>query len=262
MTRSLTFLWSWTFRKRFAPTRATLSTPLKPYHSLWRAFGPPETNMTWSCVTTALKQAFQRSPTKWSCRLMTVGITSSTSTTTIYFHRQIWTATWLQFNKPGPPSRVSIAHLYGLQEGRRNNNALLGESKSVEKCAEYAVRVGTDETTPAPEHYFQLFGDLAYGNSHHMISLFSGPGERTAEELTWNAEMSAMRIEVEHGFGIVLNQWPFLNDHWKHRVYASPVGRYYRVAVLLTNAMNTLRPNQVSQFFKCTPPSLEEYFHG
>ncbi|KAJ6600829.1 hypothetical protein B0H10DRAFT_1887659, partial [Mycena sp. CBHHK59/15] len=43
--------------------------------------------------------------------------------------------------------------------------------------------------------------------------------------------MSAVRIEVEHGFGIVANLWPFLNAGWKMQLYSSPVGRYYRVAL-------------------------------
>ena len=86
-------------------------------------------------------------------------------------------------------------------------------------------------------------------------------GDRTEEEKAWNAEMSAVRIEVEHGFGIVANTWPFLNAGWKMRLYSSPVGRYYRVGVLLTNCINCLWPNQVSQYFDCHPPKLNEYLH-
>lgn len=85
--------------------------------------------------------------------------------------------------------------------------------------------------------------------------------QRTEEELEWNVAMASVRIEVEHAFGGVVRAWPFLNAWWKHRVYSSPLGLYYRVGVLLTNALNCIRPNQTSQVFDCEPPTLEEYFH-
>jgi hypothetical protein len=152
-------------------------------------------------------------------------------------------------------------HLFGPVEGRRNDNHLLAELKLLEKCAQYALRPGADDNTPIKDRYFQLFGDPAYGVSPLMLSPFSGPGERTDDEAAWNAAMAAVRIEVEHGFGDITRQWPFLNAWWKHHVYSSPIGRYYRVAVLLTNALNCLRPNQTSTYFDCEPPLLEEYFH-
>ena len=72
---------------------------------------------------------------------------------------------------------------------------------------------------------------------------------------------STCSLEVEHGFGIVQKLWPFLNAGWKMQLYSSPVGRYYRVGVLLANCMNCIRPNQVSQYFNCRPPFLEDYLH-
>jgi hypothetical protein len=72
--------------------------------------------------------------------------------------------------------------------------------------------------------------------------------------------MAASRIEVEHGFGLVLRCWPLLNAWWKMKVYSSPVGVYYRVGALLANAMNCFRPNQISTTFKVQPPNIYEYF--
>ena len=59
------------------------------------------------------------------------------------------------------------------------------------------------------------------------MSPFAGPGERTEKEKEWNAEMSAVCIEVEHSFEIVSNTWPFLNDMWKMQLYSSPIGHSY-----------------------------------
>lgn len=139
-----------------------------------------------------------------------------------------------------------FGHLYGLFEGRRNNAFLLQDSGLLDKCATYAIRPGTSPDDPPLVRYFQLFGDPAYGLSPHLVSPFAGPGQRTQEEIAWNMAMAAVRIEVEHGFALVLNNWAFLRCSWKMQVYSSPVGRYYRFGVLLTNAMSCLRPNQVA----------------
>lgn len=155
-----------------------------------------------------------------------------------------------------------FGHLFGPEEGRRNDNHLLTKSGLLDACTEHAVRPGTDMNTPAEERFLQVFGDPAYGVSNQIISPYAGVGERTDEEKDWNVEMAAVRIEVEHGFGIVANTWPFLNAGWKMHVYRSPVGRYYRVGVLFTNALNCMRYNQVAQYFDCKPPELTEYFHN
>ena len=84
---------------------------------------------------------------------------------------------------------------------------------------------------------------------------------RTEEEKRWNEAIASVRIEVEHGFGIVSNNWPFLNVGCKMHIYSSPLGRYYRAEVLFTNAINRFRYNQVAQYFKCQPPNLSDYFH-
>lgn len=154
-----------------------------------------------------------------------------------------------------------FGHLYGPFEGRRNDNYLLAQSGILEQCALHAIRPNTTNNTPARRRYFQLFGDPAYGLSNQIISPFAGVGERTEDEISWNYAMSRARMAVENGFAFVVNNWPFLNAFWKLRIYQSPIGRYYRVGVLLTNAISCLRPNSVAIRFNCYPPSLEEYFY-
>ena len=169
-----------------------------------------------------------------------------------------------------------FGHLYGPIEGRHNDAFALAESGLMDECSLHArlpvvsddrggAGGGADEATggmdPVAEpRYLQLFGDPAYGLSELIISPFPKSG-RTDDQQEWNTRMSKVRIEVEHGFALVTNNWQFLRAEWKLRVFLSPVGRYYRVGVLLTNALACLHPNQVSQYFDCAPPSLEEYFH-
>lgn len=152
-----------------------------------------------------------------------------------------------------------IGALFGPVEGRRNDNHLLSESKVIEWCYTHAFRPGADAHTPISHRYFHVFGDPAYGISPVLMSPFSGLGERTDEEKEWNEAMASVRIEVEHGFADIVRSWPFLNAWWVHRVYSSPVGRFYRIGVLLTNILNCIRPNQTAQSLECEPPTLEEY---
>ncbi|EIM80348.1 uncharacterized protein STEHIDRAFT_162765 [Stereum hirsutum FP-91666 SS1] len=151
-----------------------------------------------------------------------------------------------------------FANLFGPFEGRRNDNAVLHDSGLKETCRKRAYTRDSE----GREQYYQLFGDPAYvGISRELMSPYTG-SRLSEDQQRFNAKMSHFRIEVEHAFAVALNQWPFL-DHWKrHRVYSSPIGRYYRIGILLTNSMTCLRGrNQISDTFRCPPPTLEEYFH-
>ncbi|KAI3998292.1 hypothetical protein K523DRAFT_376698 [Schizophyllum commune Tattone D] len=154
-----------------------------------------------------------------------------------------------------------IGHLYGPWEGRRNDNALLAGSGLMERLERFAIREDVPEDAPIEERFLQIFGDPAYGLGPHILSPFAGPGVRTKEQQAWNAMMSKVRITVENGFGNITNLFPFLNAGWKMHLYSSPVGRYYRIGVLLANCIDCLHPNQVAQYFDCCPPTLEEYLH-
>ncbi|KLO08612.1 hypothetical protein SCHPADRAFT_798704, partial [Schizopora paradoxa] len=151
-----------------------------------------------------------------------------------------------------------VVHLYGPVEGRRSDPGMLKDSQLIQRCAEHAFL----EQPNGEREFLQLFGDAAYGLSRQMLSPFSGAGGRTEDERQWNECMGSVRVEVEHVFGIISKTWPFLNAWWKLQVYRSPVGLYYRVSVLLTNALNCFRPNHVSRSFDLRPPLVEEYFHN
>ena len=158
-----------------------------------------------------------------------------------------------------------FGHLYGPIKGRHNNAFALEESGLMDECALHAKLPGgggrdkviNEVNTSDKFHYLQLIGDPAYGLNKHIISPYLKPGWTNNKQI-WNTQMSKVRIEVEHGFALVVNNWKFLQAKWKLRVFQSPIGRYYRVAVLLTNALACIQPNQVAQFFNCSPPSLED----
>ncbi|KAE9389122.1 hypothetical protein BT96DRAFT_960100 [Gymnopus androsaceus JB14] len=152
-----------------------------------------------------------------------------------------------------------ICQLHGPVEGHQNDNHLLATSGVLEWCRANAFCPGANNDTPICKHYFQVFGDPAYGISPVILSPFAGAGQQTKEEKDWNAAMSKVRIEVEHGCADVVQSWPFRDTWWKLQVYSSPVGQYYCVGVLLSNCCNCIRPNQTALTLDCYPPTLEEY---
>ena len=71
-----------------------------------------------------------------------------------------------------------------------------------------------------------------------------------------------VRISVEHAFGIMLQEWPFMRCSWKHQILGTACGLWYRVSVPLTNAHNCFVPNQTALRYDCMPPSIQDYFHS
>ena len=153
-----------------------------------------------------------------------------------------------------------VGHLHGPEVGHHNDNHLLAESGLLRWCKQNAFCPGMDETMPAAQQCLQVFGDPAYGIGNYIMSPFTGVDECTPEQQKWNEAMAKVCIKVEHGFGNIIQLWPFLNTWWKQCVYSSPLGIYYGIACLLTNAHNCIQLNQTAYTLHCYPPTLEEYF--
>ena len=69
-----------------------------------------------------------------------------------------------------------------------------------------------------------------------------------------------MRIGIEWAFGKVTSQNRYIDYYKGMAIGMIPVGRMYRVAVLLANAHSCFYGNQSSLYFNIEPPSIEEYF--
>ncbi|KAF8587963.1 hypothetical protein K439DRAFT_1658793 [Ramaria rubella] len=117
------------------------------------------------------------------------------------------------------------------------------------------------ERDPPGWRFFQVYGDLAYSISPHIVSPFARVGILTLQETAWNMAMGGVRISVKHVFGLVLQDWPYLNTFWKQKIFRNACGLFYQVAVILTNVHACLVPNQTVQRYNCMLPKLHEYFH-
>ena len=104
-----------------------------------------------------------------------------------------------------------------------------------------------------------IFGDPAYD----LQDFFICPYEYTREqspEAAFNQQMASVRVSVEWAFGRVIRLFTALAYGKQWQVLKQPVGKYYQVAVILTNVHCCIYGNQISDYFQDTM-SVDDYFH-
>jgi hypothetical protein len=85
----------------------------------------------------------------------------------------------------------------------------------------------------------------------------------TARQIAFNHIMSRARVEVEHSYAMIINNWRQNMRKRDSRIHNSNLSGRYKVSILLNNIMTYIRGgNQVADVFNCKPPTLEEYLHG
>jgi hypothetical protein len=140
-----------------------------------------------------------------------------------------------------------IADLWGPSSGFHNDQHMLNNSGLEERLAD-AVFDG-----------YTIYGDAGYTYSEHLAVPF-----RTAAmdevERAFNDRMAALRISVEWGFARVTQLFSLLSFVPALRIYSSPVAKFYRVAVLLTNMITCISgTSEAATYFGLPLPSLDEY---
>ena len=105
---------------------------------------------------------------------------------------------------------------------------------------------------------YVVIGDSANSVRVFLEIPFEG-ANLSAIKKAFNKAMSKSRVTVEWFFKELNSLWSFVDYERLLRVNQMPVGLIYRAAVLLTNFRNCVQPNEISQYFDCPPPSLEEY---
>lgn len=143
-----------------------------------------------------------------------------------------------------------IGDLYGPEPGRRHDSFLLRKSDLNPRLA--ALQQGKP---------FQgkVYGDAAYAVMSHIDRGFRG-ANLTPAQRAYNTELSTVRISVEWQFGKIVEIFPFVDFKQNLQLMLSPIGKFYTVAALLTNAHTTCYGCKTSSYFGMPPPSLEEYF--
>jgi hypothetical protein len=137
--------------------------------------------------------------------------------------------------------------LYGPVEARRHDVTLLRESGLWHIF----------QTTQALQNFY-IFGDMGYVNSRWLLTPVKGI-MLDGEQAKWNKLCRSGRITVEWAFGNLQQKWSHLMFKPSMKVFLVPTAKMYIVAAFLCNLHNCLYPNQTSQYFRCNPPSLEDY---
>jgi hypothetical protein len=149
-----------------------------------------------------------------------------------------------------------IEHMAGPFEGRQNDAwgwewSCVGDEDNEGGLASFCKREDGE--------VYSIYGDAGYVNSKFLQC----PYKRyrlTEDQLYFNACMARVRVSVEMCFGLVVNIWRGLSFKMELRSGLQPLGRIYRVFVLLTNCLTCMNgSNQISTYFSCPPPTITEY---
>lgn len=110
-----------------------------------------------------------------------------------------------------------------------------------------------------PTQYI-VYCDRGYDINTHIQSAYHGPGDLTAHMLRCNDIMNPIRVSEEWGLGVVSQQFPYVKREDLLKLQLVDVETQMRVAILLSNAYSCLHASNVSFYYSCPPPILEEYF--
>lgn len=121
-----------------------------------------------------------------------------------------------------------------------------------------------DDNELTADDRMYIYGDPAYSGSIATMGAYKRQrnGELTLDEAWTNLVMSKKRMAVEHFFAHVQRYWKLPSYHLQNRLGNQPVGSVFLAACLMANCITCLRGNQISQYFRCPAPTLEEYFGG
>ena len=85
-------------------------------------------------------------------------------------------------------------------------------------------------------------------------NLVNTPAQHFSNDL-W----TTMRVSNENCLALVVNNWKYIDYRKVANLHRQPLGLYYKLACILTNCISCLDHNEVSVYFNCPPPTLEQY---
>lgn len=106
---------------------------------------------------------------------------------------------------------------------------------------------------------YWIYTDKGFNNDDYIRCAAHGPGFVTPEQHADNAVMGRGRVSEEWGFGKLKARCPFVNSK-KLPIQCVDVGKYVRVATLLTNAHTCFHQSITGLYFDCYAPTIHEYF--
>ena len=151
----------------------------------------------------------------------------------------------LKFQSITVPNGI-ILHLSPPYSGRRHDSFILKNSKILEQMKLHCPQ-------------FCLYGDEGYPLVQQLIRPFSNHN-LTEQQQMFNTKMSKIRQCVEWSFGKITTQFAFVDLKKNQKLFLQPIGQYYIVAALLTNAHTCFYGSTTSRYFDIESLDIMEYF--
>ena len=162
------------------------------------------------------------------------------------------------------------ALLHGPESNRRSDPHLVKSCRLEEQLENLSANF-----LPAGQRA-KCYGDFIFKitnfvqgphNPHLYSVAFQAANEAyCADLLAQDRTLSAVRISAEWIIAIGQNKFPLVGDKKKFKLMSNnklqPTKTQINVAIFLTDVITALYGNQISKYFDCAPPSLEDYFTG
>jgi hypothetical protein len=143
------------------------------------------------------------------------------------------------------------AHIWGPCSVRHNDLWTLGQSNLNDVVA------GPQAGLPIQ---YVIYGDSAYMHLYEShIRARHNYDPLTARESIENRIMSSLRETIEWDYGDIGKYFPIVDWKLLLKLRKMPVGDICITAMIMRNALNTLKPGQTAQYFSCHPPTLDQW---
>lgn len=118
------------------------------------------------------------------------------------------------------------------------------------------IALNCDDAQP----FYAAYGDCGFHDNAAILVPYPKTRSMDPIQKRFNQSMASARVSIENAFAKVVNLWAFVDFDKNLHLNAQPIGSYYVVAILLTNAHSCIYGNQVARAFGVPTPSLEMYF--
>jgi hypothetical protein len=143
-----------------------------------------------------------------------------------------------------------IVDCSGPHSGRRHDQRMFRDSNINDRIRD--VQLGN-------EVQYLVYADKGYTDTTHCVAAYHG-AVLTAAQVQVNGVLTHARVTVEWCFGKVTERERYVDFHRTQQLQLQPVGKYYRLCTVLTNAHTCLYGSQTGLHFGLTAPSLNDYF--
>lgn len=141
-----------------------------------------------------------------------------------------------------------ILDFYGPEPGSFHDMRVLALSNVIPKLEQLVIN----------DVNYYVYGDAGYSVRSYIMAPFKPVvGE---QQQIFNTTMGNYRSSVERGFGLITQNFAFVNYYREQEIFRSPVAKVYMIAGFLTNCKTCLEGNNsISMSFDCNPPDIYQY---